>query len=388
MSKLLVVDDEEEICEQLALTLGQAGCAVHTCANGTEAIEFFRRERADVVLCDLKLPGLDGLSVLEAMKGIDPWVTIIVMTGYSSVETATHALRLGAYDFVEKPFTAALVLQITHRALEHRRKLRELSLLQGRDGSAADVQARLVQLEQLRADFLHMVLRDLKAPLKELDRTVEMVERENSASEDALKQQALLQELNRTRSLLARLSLESFALFLSYEQRASIETVDVRALLANLLEKSRPRCQEAGLALQELLPQEPVVGMTDAEKVSWIALELLENALQFTPSGGKIACELTAEPGGFLLRVQDTGSGIGEQEKAWLFSSLQLPPNHRSQPQKKIGQGLALVKHYVDFLNGTIQAHSAPGQGSTFIVRLPWWDHPQPRQDRNGDNPP
>jgi DNA-binding NtrC family response regulator len=127
MAKFLVVEDEPDACKALADLLTQSGVAVRACENGTEAIEVCRKERVDLVFCDLKLPGLDGLAVLEAIKRIDPWATIIVVTAYGSVDSATHALRLGAYDFIEKPFTPAQIQQVARRAMDHRHTLAQLA---------------------------------------------------------------------------------------------------------------------------------------------------------------------------------------------------------------------------------------------------------------------
>ncbi len=364
MAKLLVVDDELEMCESPSEALANPGYSVETCQTGTAAIELFRRERADLVFCDLKLPGLDGFEVLGALKGIDPWATVIIVTGYGSVETATHALRLGAYDFVEKPFTVAQIQQVANRALEHRRQLRELTLLQGKPGSATDLPTRLTELEQLKADFLTLVIQELRTPFRLLSEALSLAQEGFYGSwADPLKEQ-FLNRCRRIHTLLSRLLLGGLAFFLNHEHRVTAVSGDVRLGIEQVLEEARPRCEERHLTLGVLLPDSPVVGLTDSEKIACIARELIDNAINSTPPGGLIEVRLTCQDSkGFQIQIKDTGRGITDEEKGWLFT----------QHGQRVSLGLPLVQHYVDLLNGTIQLESQLGQGSCFTVRLPWW---------------
>ena len=382
MPKLIVVDDEPDICELLSAALIEPGYAVRTCTNGTEAIELFRRERADVVFCDLKLPGLDGLSVLEALKSIDPWVTVIMITGYGSVEVATHALRLGAYDFVEKPFTDGQIKQIANRALEHRRQLKQLALLQGKKiGSAADIPARLVELEQLRHDFLNMVIQDLRTPLGEFNEVLSLAEEGAYGPwADPLKQ-AFMHEMAKERALLSRLLLESFALFLSHDHRLKVVSTDIRALMEGILKEVQPLCDKKRLRLKTSLPPEPLSGPMDGERLSAVVRELLDNAVQFTPSVGTIEVELARTDKGFRIRVSDSGCGMTDREREWLFTAFRQPRGEKPERRRKLGLGLALVKHYVDLLNGTLDVTSVPGEGSHFVIALPWLSRPEKEPD-------
>ena len=175
MPKLLLVDDEPD-CETISSALELSGLSVHTCGNGKEAVACYRKERVDLVFCDLKLPGQDGLAVLEEIKAMDPWATVIIVTAYGSVDSAAHALRLGAYDFLEKPLTFSKIQKATRRALDHRRALREMKAIQGKPGSVADIPARLTELEELKTDFLSMITSELGRPLKILRDELNLVD--------------------------------------------------------------------------------------------------------------------------------------------------------------------------------------------------------------------
>ncbi len=121
---MLVVDDEESIRSGIAQAL-EATCRVRAAATAEEALALLQREAFDVALCDVRLPGMDGLALMDRMLEQDPGITPVVITGYASVETAVRALKMGAYDYLVKPFTPDDIRRICERALESRRLRRE-----------------------------------------------------------------------------------------------------------------------------------------------------------------------------------------------------------------------------------------------------------------------
>jgi DNA-binding NtrC family response regulator len=122
---ILVADDEESMRFFLAKTLGRAGYAVTAVAGGRDAVDRVVEETFDVLLVDLKMPGLDGIGVLEAVKEISPDSVVILMTGHGTVENALEAMKRGAADYVTKPFHTDAILMCVERALDRRRTVRE-----------------------------------------------------------------------------------------------------------------------------------------------------------------------------------------------------------------------------------------------------------------------
>jgi DNA-binding NtrC family response regulator len=115
--RLLVVDDEPGIRAFLAWRLRARGLEVDIAHDGQDALEKMQRQHFDLVISDITMPRLQGLALLEAIKQQHPACKVILMTGFSTVDTAVSAMRLGAFDFLLKPFRLTALLKAVDRAL-------------------------------------------------------------------------------------------------------------------------------------------------------------------------------------------------------------------------------------------------------------------------------
>ena len=129
MPSILVIDDKESMRGMLAETLAGEGYDVDTAADAKSGISRAREKKFDVVLTDLKLPEMDGIGVLSQLKETDPDLAVIVMTAFGTIETAVEAMKLGAVDFIAKPFDTDRLAVIIKKALESRRLIAENALL-------------------------------------------------------------------------------------------------------------------------------------------------------------------------------------------------------------------------------------------------------------------
>jgi DNA-binding NtrC family response regulator len=119
--RVLVVDDEEIVRLSHLRSLASANCNAEAVVNGDEALRAMERRRFDVVLLDLRMPGMDGLSLLRTIKQRWPDSEVIVITGYASLETAKEAVRLGAYEYMAKPVGPQEVITAAHGAVMQKR---------------------------------------------------------------------------------------------------------------------------------------------------------------------------------------------------------------------------------------------------------------------------
>jgi two-component system nitrogen regulation response regulator NtrX len=122
---VLVVDDEESILETLSSILEDEGYEVSTASSGEDALTYFEKTSPDVVLLDVWMSGIDGIETLKKIKEISKETPVIMISGHSTIDTAVHAIKLGAYDFLEKPLSLEKVLILTRRALEKQRLEKE-----------------------------------------------------------------------------------------------------------------------------------------------------------------------------------------------------------------------------------------------------------------------
>src|SRR5437016_10964783 len=118
MSSILIVEDEPKMRRLLEISLGEEGHVVHVAAEAETGLKCLRREAIDLVVTDLKLPGMNGLEFLQEAKRLDAGVPIVVMTAYGSVETAVDAMKAGASDYVLKPFTMAEMKLVIRKELD------------------------------------------------------------------------------------------------------------------------------------------------------------------------------------------------------------------------------------------------------------------------------
>ena len=125
--RILIVDDEEDMLEGLRRLFNQhlPEVEVTTASRARQALRLVRQVPVDTVLLDIRMPEVDGFELLEALRKEDPWITVIMMTAYGSIEIAVEAMRLGAYDFITKPFTTEPLLRAVRKGLERNRLIRE-----------------------------------------------------------------------------------------------------------------------------------------------------------------------------------------------------------------------------------------------------------------------
>jgi two-component system, OmpR family, phosphate regulon sensor histidine kinase PhoR len=127
---VLVVDDEQDIRDACERIISKMGCEVDKASRGDQALDMIRQTPYSIILLDMKMPGMDGLDVLRHIMGRDDQTIVIVITGYATVETAIKAMKLGAYDFIPKPFETDQLRIVVGRALEKQRLKNERETLE------------------------------------------------------------------------------------------------------------------------------------------------------------------------------------------------------------------------------------------------------------------
>jgi two-component system phosphate regulon sensor histidine kinase PhoR len=223
--------------------------------------------------------------------------------------------------------------------------------------------------EQIRRDFVANVSHELRTPLAALKSVVETL------AEGALEDESVAHEfLRRADAEVDRLvqlveELLELSRIESGEQPLQLRETDVAAFLTETAERLRPHARRAHLNLHiELSPDLGVVQL-DGSRVERAVLNLLHNAIKFTPSGGDVTLAAWREDGALLVQVRDTGTGIAQSDLSRIFERFYKADQSRASGGS--GLGLALVKHAVEAHGGTVQVESEQTKGSVFSFRIP-----------------
>jgi heavy metal sensor kinase len=223
-------------------------------------------------------------------------------------------------------------------------------------------------LRRFTADASH----ELKTPLTVLRSGVERALRTEGLPRDTLATlEETLQEVNRMTELVDAL----LTLARADEGRAPLhrEPVDLRAIVEEAQETGELLAEQAGVTMEVRAPDEPVIVPVDRTRVRQLLLNLLTNAVKYTPPGGSVSVELARDDGRVIIAVTDTGVGIAPGDLPHIFDRFWRADTARTRTGERpgAGLGLAICKWIAEAHGGTIDAASRPGRGSRFTVTLP-----------------
>jgi signal transduction histidine kinase len=382
LPRILIVDDDpallEALNEMLRLRMGELG--VEVADSGPAALERIAVWDYEVIISDIKMPGMDGLTLLTRIRELRPATPTLLITGHGQHDLAVQALRGGAYDFIQKPIDRDYFVASLNRALRMRqlaRKVEEQKQTLERHASELQqtVEERTKELREAnhaKDEFLALLAHELRNPLAPISNAVELIGQRDEG--DPILQQAgkvVAHQVQHMARLLDDL------LDVSRISRGKLElrkqVVDLTELVQNAIEACRPLLDQRRQHLSVLLPTEPLWVEGDATRLEQIFANLLNNAGKYTEPEGRIAVAAAREENSAVVRVRDTGAGIPREMLHSIFEPfVQVDASlHRAQ-QGGLGIGLMLVRRLAEMHAGSVSAWSdGPGKGSEFIVRLP-----------------
>jgi signal transduction histidine kinase len=362
--RLLIVDDEPTHMTALYHTLEDSGYDVTAFPSAAHALEAFVKQGFDLVLTDLQMPVMDGISFLRAAQLIDPNLVGIVMTGHGAIETAIAAMKAGAHDYVLKPFKLNTILPVLARALEVRRLRMEINHLQQR------VREHMQELESANRElesFSYSVSHDLRAPLRAIHGFSNiLVESYSPQLPDEAQQM-----LGRIMSSSERMSelIEHLLRFSRLSKQAIVkQPIKIQQLVRDVVDELQRATPEYGDHVQ-ILPLPDTIG--DEVLVRQIFANLLSNAMKFTRQLAKptivVGCQQLNDEQVYYVR--DNGAGFDMQHADNLFRVF-----HRLHDQREFegnGVGLSLVQRIIQRHGGRIWPEAAVNRGATFYFTLP-----------------
>jgi len=371
--KVLLVDDEEDIREVLRFFLSDIGYLVLTAPSGKKALEILCSEHPPVVLCDIKMPEMDGIELLREIKSEIPDTEVIMITGHGDMELAIQCLQLDATDFITKPIEESVLEFSLRRATERyhmRRQLRAYTeqleqLVEEKSRQLIDAE-RMAAIGETVAGLSHSIKNiagGLKGGLFVLEKGLELDKREY------LEQGWQL--VRRNVDNIRNLSLD----LLNYGKVGSLQfrEVDPNLPVREVYRLMTPRAEEQNIRLEmEVDPNLTPVSL-DPDALERCLLNLVTNALDACAADEsqdrthvvRVLCEKRKSPG-VIYRVVDTGPGIDEGIREKLFQSF-----FSTKGMQGTGIGLMMTRKIVELHGGDIHVQSETGKGTCFTVRLP-----------------
>ncbi len=365
MAKILVVDDEKPIRNGLAKLLNLDGHQVFTAENAVQGLKVFGRERPEIVLIDIKMPGMDGIEMLGRIKKHCPKTEAIIMTGHGGVESAIQALRKGASEYIAKPIEYDELAMAIKRALA-KQKMERTQLIQSE---------KLAALGQLAAGVAHEINNPLTAISMNAAFLIDGIKGDEKKLE---KLRTIEREADRAAAIVK--SLLAFSRKSPDEKRETARLDDVMEEILKTIEHQLS-LRNIGV-VRDFAGDLPNVRI-NANQMQQVFLNLINNARDAMGDEGKITIRMSVKDGAeerrrnvsrlkegrrmLLIEFSDTGQGIPAENLSRLF----MPFFTTKEPGKGVGLGLYVSRSIVVNHGGEIEVESRPGEGATFRITLP-----------------
>ena len=373
LPQILVIDDEMGPRESLRMLL-KPNYQVYTAENVESGLRILREKTPDVVISDIRMPGTSGIDGLRKIREIDPHVAVIMLTGFGALDTAKEALRLGANDYISKPFDAREMREVIGRNVERTRVFRtsvnaaaEIKELNSRLLKELAQKERLASLGQASAEFVH----DISNPLtivwgyvQLLAKKLEQPEKENGTTNETSAKELHIIEQN------VRLCRELLTMWQSYGsvEASPHKPISVGRIVGEIVKSIGTMATQNGVEVRWNICDDPCTLLGDSVQITRAIQNVIINAVQASAEKkGSVTVSCTRRDFYVDVRVEDTGCGITEAQLAKIFD----PYFTTKQNKSGTGLGLYITRKVVEDHNGSIKVDSTPQVGTSFTIRLP-----------------
>lgn len=362
-AKILIVEDENIVARIISHAIRNLGYEEAAIANsGEEALEATAQLKPDLVLMDIYLAGeIDGIEAAQQIR--DRFrIPVVYLTAFGDIETVTRATMTDPFGFIIKPFQDADLRATIAVALRKHQVEREI------ERTKAEAQANSLH----KSDLLSTTSHELRNSVSVIKSSSDLLDRYSERLSEAKKQRHLQKIQIVTEEMLGLLN-DLLTLNRVESGRFSFNPIllDLDAFCRELAEEYRQSAKETHQFVfhyrEETEEKFPLV--MDGQLLKHILTNLLNNAIKYSPQGGKITLDAIRQTKQVRFHVRDSGIGISPEDQQKLFQTFYRASNVGTIPGT--GLGLAIVKHCVDLHGGAIAVESQLGAGTTFTVTLP-----------------
>jgi signal transduction histidine kinase len=367
LERVLIIDDETNIRSTLGDFMMLSGYEADTAPDGPRGMDLLGSKSYDLVLLDLHMPGMDGIAVTEWIRETHPEIPVIVMTGHATVESSIRALRLGAYDYIQKPFTLDEIERTIGNCLEKQR-------LQKRNTELTILNERLREIERIKDDLLATVSHEFRTPLTAIHGFLSLLETGGTANFTAHQRQgldAIWDNVNRLDAMIANL------LVLVESQDRSYPPILELTSLGQFFEEYRQLRTQSRLRTDYRLEIDASSSaqsvLLDRRRFPLVLNNLLDNAFKFCrdPEAAQVLVRVKKEKDLVSIEVSDAGIGIPETLADRVFERFTQIDMTSTREFQGAGLGLSVVHSIVTAHNGMVKIVPPVLGGTTIRVTLP-----------------
>ncbi|MDY0014919.1 MAG: hybrid sensor histidine kinase/response regulator [Bacteroidales bacterium] len=368
---LLIVDDEPGIrsgirriltdfCVDFPFLEEEFGFNIIDASSGEEAIDIIEKNAIDIVLLDNKLPGMDGIEVLEYINKKQYDCNVMMITSYASLDLAIKATNNGAYNFVPKPFTPQ-ELKTSVEGITKNLYLRRMTKQLNTVG------------KQIRFQFLSVLSHELKSPINAIEGYLRIIEERQVGSnldDYELMIQRSLERIKGMRTLI--MDMLDLTRLESGKKARDVKKLNLVALLKVSKDTMSPMAIQKNLKINIDADPNEIFYIADQQEVEIIFNNLVSNAVKYNKDNGEVNCVIREDEHSITISVADTGIGMSEDDMSKLFQDFIRIKNEKTKGISGSGLGLSIMKKIVeDVYNGTVSVSSKEDVGSIFTVKLP-----------------
>jgi signal transduction histidine kinase len=364
---VLHVDDQPADQYRRRKALERAGFSVLDAGTGAAGLALVDAHGPDIVLLDVKLPDTTGF---DLTRGIKAWASgakreigvILISAFFTESEFRVRGLESGADAYLIEPITDA---ELTASIRAVGRRVAQLNAAR-RNEELLDRRTEELKLaDQAKNDFLASVVHELRQPISAAVAALAVMR----VRPDRPRGEAAREVVERQMQQISRITddLLDATRIVRGQVPLQIEPHDLCAIARRSLETVAAAATARGIRMSSVIPDGPVIAPADESRIEQVLVNLLSNAMRYTPAGGAVEVALEPSDATAAIRVRDTGEGISADQLVRIFDLFV-----RGERSQGLGIGLAVARALIEAHGGSITAQSGgPGRGSEFTVRLP-----------------
>ncbi|MBI5750033.1 MAG: hybrid sensor histidine kinase/response regulator [Nitrospinae bacterium] len=379
-ARILVTDDEESVRFTLKTFLLEEGYKVDTATDYDEALIKISEKDFDLIFTDIILENKTGIDILREAKEKNPNCLVVMITGSPDVDSASAALRLGAFDYIVKPLRQPTILHVAAIALKQKaltdEKDRYRLNLESTNKELNIINEKLKEMDRQKTEFLNIVTHDIRNPLTAIKLYIEMLLKYKDEPDTIQKvyeeyltiaKKASIRLENLVSDYLDLTKLEAG------QMRFRQEPVDIKYAINDTIQIYEGEAIEKGISLKSNFGMDgeiPVI-VGDDGKIRQVVSNLLGNAIKFTPEGGTVTASVLRKEDFVEICVEDTGPGIPTEYHEKIFEKFVQVEEGNEKVKKGTGLGLQIVKNIVDHHGGRVWVESEEERGARFVAAFP-----------------